>query len=361
MGGGAELLERSVHQLVPNLAFGDAISQQALTLRRILRALGARSEIFAEHVDAQLRGEARPYRQLRDEARDGTVALYHFSIGSEVTDLYRLLPNPRILVYHNITPPEFFRGVNAEVARLCARGREELRALRAHCTLALADSEFNRQELAALGFEHTAVLPILLDPERYRVRPVRRLERPYRDGHVNFLHVGRLVPNKRIEDVLKVFYFYRRRINPDSRLFLVGIDTDMEIYSVALRQMIHDLGLSGVAFAGRVSQRELVTYYRLAHVYLCMSEHEGFCVPLVEAMHFGVPIIAYAAGAVPETLGDAGALVLRKDFAEIAELAAMVCEDPTLREALAARGRARAREFLPEAVTPRLERLLGSV
>src|SRR6266542_3571223 len=110
MAVGAEDLERSVHQLVPNLAFGDAISQQALTLRGILRGLGARSEIFVENIDAQLRGEARPYRQLRDEARDGGVVLYHFSIGSEVTDLYRLLPNPRILVYHNITPPEFFRG-----------------------------------------------------------------------------------------------------------------------------------------------------------------------------------------------------------------------------------------------------------
>jgi len=354
-------LERSLHQLVPNLAFGDAISQQALTLRRMLREQGIRSEIFAEHVDGRLDGEARPYRELRAAAGDGTVVLYHFSIGSAVTDLYRLLPDPRILVYHNITPPEFFRGVNAEVAALCASGRQELGALRAHCTLALADSEFNRKELAALGFERSAVLPIVLDPERYDVRPVRRLERPYRDGHVNFLHVGRLVPNKRIEDVLKVFYFYRRRINPESRLFLVGIDTDMEIYSVALRQMIHDLGLSGVAFTGRVTQRELVTYYRLAHVYLCMSEHEGFCVPLVEAMHFGIPVIAYAAGAVPETLGDAGALVERKDFPELAELAALICEDAGLRDAMAAKGRERARAFLPDAIAPQLAQVLGSL
>jgi glycosyltransferase involved in cell wall biosynthesis len=284
--------------------------------------------------------------------------MFHFSIGSEVADLFRLLPNRRVLVYHNITPPEFFRGVNPQVAALCARGREELRALRSHSRLALADSEFNRRELEALGFENTAMLPIVLDPDRYAMRPVPSLERPYRDGHVNFLHVGRLVPNKRIEDVLKVFYFYRRRINPDSRLFLVGIDTDMEIYAVALRQMIHDLGISGVAFAGRVSQAELVTYYRLAHVYLCMSEHEGFCAPLVEAMHLGVPVIAYAAAAVPETLGDAGALVLRKDFPEIAELAAMVCEDDTLRAEMVAAGRDRARRFFPEVIAPRLRELV---
>jgi len=352
---------RTLHQLVPNLAFGDAISQQALTLRRMLREAGLVSEIFAEHVDVRLSGEARPHREMRGNAGDDVAVLYHFSIGSALTDLYRLLSGPRALVYHNITPPEFFRGVNPQVAALCARGREELAALRAHSTLALADSEFNRRELVELGFERTAVFPIVLDPERLRLPPVSRLERPYRDGHVNFLHVGRLVPNKRIEDVLKVFYFYRRRINPDSRLFLVGIETDMEIYAVALRQLIHDLGLSGVAFPGRVTQRELVTYYRLAHVYLCMSEHEGFCAPLVEAMHFGVPVIAYAAGAVPETLGDAGALVLRKDFAEIAELAGLICEDPALREEMAAAGRARAAAFLPETIAPRVRELIGAL
>jgi glycosyltransferase involved in cell wall biosynthesis len=350
-----------VHQLVPNLAFGDAISQQALTLRRMLRHMGLGSEIFAEHVDAQLVGEARPVRELRAQANGDTAVVYHFSIGSEVTDVYRLLPNPRVLVYHNITPPEFFHGVNAQVAMLCARGRDELAALRAHATLALADSEFNRGELEALGFERSAVFPIVLDPDRYAMRPVPRLERPYRDGHVNVLHVGRLVPNKRIEDVLKVFYFYRRRINPDSRLFLVGIDTDMEIYAVALRQLIHDLGLSGIALAGRATQRELVTYYRLAHVYLCMSEHEGFCAPLVEAMHFGVPVVAYSAGAVPETLGGAGALVLRKDFPEIAELAGLVCEPGRVRESLIAAGRERARAFLPESLRPRLQQIVDSI
>ena len=350
-------MDRALHQLVPNLAFGDAISQQAMTLRRMFRAMGIRSEIYSENVDVQLGGEARPVRRLRDEVGDAVV-MFHFSIGSEVADLFRLLPNRRALVYHNITPPEFFRGVNPQVAALCARGREELRALRSHCQVALADSEFNRRELAELGFDRTAVLPILLDPDRYAMAPVAALENPYRDGHVNFLHVGRLVPNKRIEDILKVFYFYRRRINPDSRLFLVGIDTDMEIYAVGLRQMIHDLGISGVAFPGRVSQRELVSYYRLAHVYLCMSEHEGFCAPLVEAMYLGVPVIAYASSAVPETLGDAGALVLRKNFPEIAELAALICEDTSLRATMVAAGRERAAQFLPERVQPRLTELV---
>jgi glycosyltransferase involved in cell wall biosynthesis len=348
----------SVHQLVPNLAFGDAISQQALALRRLLRSLGARSEIYAQHVDSRLQGEARPYGRLREEEGTDAVVLFHFSIGSEVTDYYRLLPNPRVLVYHNITPPEFFRGVNERVARLCARGREELAGLRPTCQLALADSEYNRRELEALGFERTEVLPIVLDPDRFAVRPVRRLERAYRDGHVNFLHVGRLVPNKRIEDVIKVFWFYRRRVNPDSRLFLVGIDTDTEVYSFGLRSLVEELELPGVAFVGRATERELATYYRLAHVYLCMSEHEGFCAPLVEAMHFGVPVIAYASTAVSETAGGAAVLVGEKRFPEIAELAALLCEDEPLRARIVAAGRERARAFLPQAVLPKLRVLL---
>ena len=352
-------MSASVHQLVPNLAFGDAISQQALTLRRMLRALGCRSEIYAQHVDARLRGEARPFARLRAEQGDRAHVLYHFSIASEVTDTYRLLPNPRTLLYHNITPPGFFRGVNEKVAALCARGRHELAGLAATCELALADSEFNRGELEALGYPKTAVLPIVLDPERFDDRPVARLQ-GYRDGHVNFLHVGRLVPNKRIEDVIRTFWFYRRKINPDSRLFLVGIDTDMEIYSFALRSLVERLAVPGVAFVGRVDRRELATYYRLAHVYLCMSEHEGFCAPLVEAMHFGVPVIAYAATAVPETVDDAGVLVSEKRFAEVAELVALLGEDGRLRDRLVAAGRERARAFRPEAFEGRVRELLGA-
>ncbi len=353
-------MARAIHQLVPNLAFGDAISQQAMTLRKMLRGLGYASEIYAEHVDTRLAGEARRYSRLRDEVKTDVPVLFHFSIASAVTDVFRLLESPRVLFYHNITPAEFFRGVNESVARLCAEGRRELMSLRPHCRIAVGDSEFNRAELEALGFERTAVLPIVLDPARYDQPSDRRLL-GYRDGHVNLLHVGRLVPNKKIEDVIKTFYFYRRRIDPGSRLLLVGIDTDTELYKLALRQLVHELGLQGVDFVGRATQSELVTYYRIADAYLCMSEHEGFCVPLVEAMHLGVPVIAYSSSAVPETLGEAGALVLEKNFAEIAELVALFRDDATLREGLVEAGKRRARDFLPEAVLPRLREIVESL
>jgi L-malate glycosyltransferase len=351
---------RAVHQLVPNLAVGDAISQQVITLRAMLRRLGFASEIFAQHVHSTLTHEARPAKEIRSIDPEA-VLVYHFSIGSEVTDLYRLLPNRRVLVYHNITPHEFFRGVNEKVAALCARGREELAALRPTAAMALADSEFNRRELVELGYMKTAVLPIVLDPARFAHEPVAKLERPYRDGHVNFLHVGRIVPNKKLEDVLKVFWFYRRKINPDSRLFLVGIDTDTEIYSFALRELVDELALPGVVFAGGVTPRELVSYYRLAHVYLCMSEHEGFCAPLVEAMHFGVPVVAYSAGAVPETVAGGAIVVREKRFAEIAEIVNMLLEDDAFRALLVERGKQRAASFTADALLPRLRELLPEI
>jgi L-malate glycosyltransferase len=343
-------LKRALHQLVPNLAFGDAISQQALTLRALLRSAGFSSEIYAQHVDGRLRGEALPFARLLD-AGDAAV-LFHFSIGSAVTDVFRRFRGPRALAYHNVTPAEFFHGVNERVARDCRAGREELGRLHSVATTAVADSEFNAAELRALGYGEVAVLPIVLDPARYDVRPVRRLERPYRDGHANFLHVGRLVPNKRLEDTIKIFHFFRRHHDAEARLFLVGIDVDTEVYSFALRDLARELGVGGVVFTGGVSQRELVTYYRLADVYLCMSEHEGFCVPLVEAMHFGVPIVAYAATAVPETLDGAGLCVSEKRHAAIAELLALLREDGDVRARLVAAGRERARAFLPDAVRP---------
>ena len=347
--------------MVPNLAFGDAISQQAVTIRGLLRSLGLASEIYSQNIDVRLQGQARPYKRFREEQGDEARVLFHFSIGSEVADAYRLLPNPRTLVYHNITPPHFFRGVNEAVARLCSRGRKELADLRASSDSALADSELNASEIRELGYDPVEVFPIVLDPARFDRRPERWLERAYRDGHVNLLHVGRLVPNKRLEDLLKVFYFFRRKIQPDSRLLLVGIDTDMEVYSFALRQMIEDLGIPGVAFLGRATRRELTTCYRLAHAYLCMSEHEGFCAPLVEAMHFGVPVVARASSAIPETVGDAAALVTDASFPEVAETVAMACEEGKFREGLVARGRERARAFLPEAVLPRLSELVETV
>jgi glycosyltransferase involved in cell wall biosynthesis len=349
-----------VHQLVPNFDVGDAIGNHILALRRLLRGWGRPSDVYAQYVHERLTAEARFFTRYREVSSPDTVCLFHFSIGSEVTSFYAGLPDRKVLVYHNITPAEYWVGINARVADRCRRGRQELKRLAAVTDLALGVSEFNRQELEAAGFRRTGVLPILLDWSAYEHAPVRALVEAYRESPC-LLYVGRIAPNKRIDDLIKTFYFYRR-LDPASRLVIVGSSVDTEGYLAACQKLAAELGvLDGVVFAGGVSQAELCTYYRVASVYLSMSEHEGFCVPLLEAMHFGVPIVAYAAAGVPGTLGGAGLAVNRKDFPLLAELIHRVVVEPALRDGLVAGQRARLRAFDREAIGAQLRAHLASV
>jgi glycosyltransferase involved in cell wall biosynthesis len=248
-------------------------------------------------------------------------------------------------------------GLNARVADRCRQGRAELGRLAGVTDLALGVSEFNRRELEAAGFRRTGVLPILVDWRLYEAPPVRALEGRYGRG-TNLLTVGRIAPNKRLEDVIKTFYFYRR-LDPGSRLLLVGSAVDTEGYLVGLRKLALDLGLAdAVVFTGGVSQAELCTYYRLASAYLCLSEHEGFCVPLLEAMHFDRPVVAHASTGIPYTMGSAGLLLAERDFPTIAEVIHEVVREPALRDAVVAGQRERLKAFDAETIGAQLRRHL---
>jgi len=173
-------------------------------------------------------------------------------------------------------------------------------------------SEFNRRDLVALGCPRTTVLPLALDlraPEKPRSPVVRRL---YDDGRRNVLVVGRLAPNKKIEDAVAAFAAYQKLFDPGSRLLLVGSDRGLEGYGRGLRERVRRLRLERVVFLGHVDDDDLRALYAVADVLLSLSEHEGFCAPLLEAMQFGVPVVAYDAGAVRETLGGAGVLLREK-------------------------------------------------
>jgi glycosyltransferase involved in cell wall biosynthesis len=351
---------RPVHQLVPNFGLGDAIGNDVRALRKLLRSWGHPSDVYAQYIHPELARETRFYTRYRQVSSAEGVLLFHFSIGSEVTSFFAGLPDRKVLVYHNITPPEYFVGVNARVADRCRRGRWELARLAAVTDLALGVSEFNRQELEALGFRRTGVLPILVDWSTYDCEPAR----PIRDAHggeTDLLFVGRVAPNKRVEDLIKTYYFYRR-LDPRSRLLVVGSAVDTEGYLLGCQKLAAELGvLDGVVFAGVVSQAELVTYYQGASVYLSLSEHEGFCVPLLEAMHFDVPVVAYGAAGVPGTLGGAGLLVADKDFPVLAELIHRVVADPALRAAVVAGQRERLRAFDAATIGAQLRRHLAEV
>jgi glycosyltransferase involved in cell wall biosynthesis len=344
------------HQFIVGAMPGDAITAQAFLLREWLREAGFRSTIFAENVDSDLNRQVRSYLRYQP-SRSGEIVLLHHSMGSTVVDHLLSLNVRFLLLYHNVTPSAFFSDADPALVGQLERGRKQLTLLRERTLLALADSAYNERELRSLGYDETAVLPIVLDESRYRMKSNPDLLARYRDGGRNLLFVGRLVPNKRQEDLIKLLYYYRR-IDPDARLFLVGASW-IDAYTDWLKELAEGLGLREVViFTDYVSQRDLVTYYHLADLYVSMSEHEGFGKPLIESMYLDVPVLAYSAAAVPGTLGSAGILVLRKDYEALAELVHIVMTDDTLRERVLTQQRKRVRDFLEPQVRQRWDKLL---
>lgn len=330
-----------VHQLVHTLSYGDAISGEVLALQRCFRAAGRESEIFALNVHPKYKGLAREASSLPLDAA-GEVIL-HYSLGSSLNDLYaRLTRAARAMIYHNLTPARWFEGVNPRIVRDIEQGVAELPALCRITDRLIADSAFNAGELRALGFD-AAVLELPIDHTKWGIPRNEGIYSVVKgEPGLHMLHVGRLAPNKCIEDIIRTFWFVHRFVEPQSRLWLVGIDIDTELYSFALKRMVHELELeTAVNFVGGMLDDEVKALYEAATVYVCMSEHEGFCLPLIEAMNFGLPVVAFASSAVPDTLGGAGVLVREKRHAEIAEVIGEIYRNSELRAKLAALGRER--------------------
>lgn len=358
MGGSRFGMGAVIHQLLASAAPEDAVFGCARQYREWLRARGIRSDIYAEGIDPALAaGEVLPHRRLSREEGMADALVFHYATGADVTAFARQSKIPLVLAYHNITPSAYFRSVHRRLYTSTAQGREDLPSL-AHATLSLAFSEYSRKELEGVGFRNVHVLPLALDEDRYAVPPDEGIVERFSDGWVNLLFVGRIAPNKKHEDLIRAFHYYRR-INPNSRLLLVGSWRMCESYKVWLEQYCQWLGLSDVHFCGHVSRAQLVAYYRVGNVFVCMSEHEGFCVPLVEAMHFGVPIIAYGATAVPDTLGTAGVLLKEKDYPTIAEMVNLMVTDAAVRGRVVAHQRERLEAFRPGIVQDRLLALLS--
>ena len=323
---------RAVHQVLATLGYGDAIGHEVLGIQRVLRAAGYDAEIFVETADPRLEDLTCDYRDLLDASHPDNLLIHHFSIGSRASRVAFALPDRMALVYHNITPPEYFVGVHKQLVELCWKGRRELGAYVTRCDIALGDSEYNRQELEALGFPETAVLPVVPDFSHLSAPPDWRVASQFDDEWTNLLFVGRMIPNKRIENVIRIFHAYRTRINPRSRLLLVGSHGGFERYLAMLHGLIGSLGTPDVHFTGHVSNEELAAYYRVADLFLCASEHEGFCVPLVEAFHMQVPVVAYAATAVPATMDGGGVLYEDRDPLHVARIVDAVLSDGALHD-----------------------------
>jgi glycosyltransferase involved in cell wall biosynthesis len=349
-----------VNQWVPAAHRGDAIGDSARRVRQMLRDAGHDSDIFALTIDDVLSGDVRPFSD--PASRTGDVTIFHFALPSAMTAAFASLQGARILQYHNITPAAFFAPYDPQLFRLAALGRQELASLAKRVDLALGDSEFNRQELEDLGFARTGVFPIAVDTGRITNAPRKpALEKILGDGLINILFVGRIVPNKRIEDHIRLAEHYKRYIDSYYRFVFVGRYDGLPRYYNAVRAMILQYRMlpDRFLFPGAVTDDELAAYYRWADVYVSLSEHEGFCVPLVEAMAADVPVLAYAAGAVPETLGGAGITFAPKDLEFAAEMVGALVDDRSVRTEIIRGQRRRLADFALPRVETRLRDVLA--
>ena len=346
---------QAIHQLVAGFSNGDAISNEARVLRALFRSWGRASEIFsdARHILPELRGNARDVRAASAGIAADDVVLLHLSIGSPVNELFPRLPGHKVILYHNITPPDFFRGLNREIGGLLCRGLEQARALAGAGEITLAVSRFNAGELEAMGHRNVHVMPLMLDRAQWDGPADRGILHHFRDGAKNILFVGRCAPNKRIEELLFAFHFFQKYVRPDSRLIHVGSWAGLERYHALLTAKVAELRLKNVVFAGSVRPDQLRAYYQAADVFLCMSEHEGFCIPLIEAMAHGVPVMAFAAAAVTDTMDGAGISFREKKFDAIAEMLGKLCDDTALRQSVIANQRDRVERYFAQDIPRR--------
>jgi len=347
-----------IHQFLSTFAGRDAIGAHTLRLRRLLREAGFRSDIYAVDTHDDVRTEAldaAAFTRRTGETSDPWI-LYHFSIGHPLFDRVRGLDAQLALDYHNVTDAKYFWRWEPRAATTMLEGRRQLAVAAPAVRFGVADSEFNKRELDALGCPRTAVAPILFDFREYDAAPDAGLlaarRRARAAGGLDWLAVGRIAPNKCVHDVVLAFATYRKIHDPRARLTLVG-GQSAGLYWRALHTLVAELDIAdAVTFTDVVTRAELFACYRTADVLLCLSEHEGFNMPVVEAMHFDVPVVAYAAAAVPDTVADAGLLLTDKDPLVVATAVERLRSDPSLRQGLVEAGRKRAEHFSIERTGP---------
>lgn len=334
-------------QLVSSLNYGDAVGNEVVAFKRTLQEQGYNTEIYANHIHKKIApGTAQFYRDM-PELKETDLVIYHFASECDISKDLKKFPCKVILRYHNVTPPEFFRGYDANAEKATANGLRQVKEMRPYIDFCLPVSKFNMDDLKAMGYTcPMEVLPILIRFDDYAQEPDQSVIDKYTpDGRTNLLFVGRMAPNKKVEDVVSAFAAYKENYDKTARLFLVGSFQKEDKYYQQLQKHIKKLGVEDVIFPGHISFAAILSYYRIADVFLCMSEHEGFCVPLVEAMYFDVPVVAYDKCAVPDTLGHSGVVVSEKNYDQIAQIVHKIVSDEDVKERMIGRQNTRLKDF----------------
>ncbi|MDQ6705644.1 MAG: glycosyltransferase [Acidobacteriota bacterium] len=339
-----------VDQFHPEIREGDAVGNEVVALSNMLTARGAQSDIFCDVADPALASKVRPWRAYAGGPAD--VLLVHYSHASRLYGQVFACRARRVMRYHNVTPAHHLAGLREGLAEGSDQARAELPLYANSAAVALADSTFNARELEEAGFRKVIVFPYVLNESLYGDAGGSR------DECTTIISVGRIFPQKHIEDCILIFDYFRRFVEAKSKLILIGSWEGAEAYLGRLKRLVARLNVPNVIFTGRVTQAALMACYKTADVLLSMSGHEGFCVPLVEGMRLNIPVIAFDAGAVAETMGGAGVLFREKRWPEIAEAIGILLSDPDWREDLIGGQRERARFFSGAEAGRRLDEVL---
>ncbi len=341
-------------QVMPTVSFGDAVSNDARAIRKVISEMGYKTGIYAENVDSRVSDPFVHKISKLPKLKKDDVIIFNHSTGTDLCYKLPMICGRKMMIYHNITPPRFFDMYSLRSKELTEYGYKGTKFLSDKIEYVMPVSEYNASDLRKMGYECPMyVRPILIPFEDYEKEPDNDVLKKYSDGYTNIVFVGRVAPNKKHEDIIRAFAYYKTRINPRSRLILVGSDTGMEKYGDRLKKYADALGLDDVVFTGHISFKAILAYYRTADVFLCMSEHEGFCVPLVESMYFGVPIIAYNSSAIADTLGGSGILINDKDPVLVSMLIDRLVNDDVLRKHVIEKQNERLKDFSYDIVKER--------
>lgn len=336
-------------QVTPVLLYGDGVGNDIVAMDRVLKSHGYDTQIYVGGlIDKRLQHLGKDISEM-PKLKKNDIMIFHMAIASELNQVVKKLECIKVMVYHNVTPASFFEPYSPAAVYACKEGMRETEELAKVMDYCIAVSAYNASDLRKMGYTcPISVLPILIPFEDYKQEVDPVIYEKYRDGVTNIVFTGRIAPNKKQEDVIAAFYYYKKYFNPKSRLILVGNYSDTDTYYRKLISYVEELELTDVVFTGHIGFKGILACYKAADVFVCMSEHEGFCIPLVEAMCFEKPIIAYAAAAVPETMGPGTMVIKDKNPLEVAGLINYLMEKPQLREQLVTNQNERLADFAAE-------------
>ena len=324
-----------IFQLIDVLDYGDGVSNDIIHIHELLDELGVENYIYSKHCNENVINYKNDIGSLSASPDD--VIIYHFSGKSFIMDFVKTLQCKKILRYHNVTPPDFFKDINKNIYEACMAGLTQLKENLYYFDYFLADSEFNKTDLISYGVkeEKISVYPIAMNLERLKKEAFTKEIKDNLMGQVSFLFVGRIAPNKKIEDIIDVFEEYYKTFDSTAKLFLVGNNKQSLDYFNSLENKITSLiSKNNIIFTGKIADEDVYTFYKFSSAFICMSEHEGFCIPILEAQYFGLPVIAYNSSAVPFTMGEAGILLYKKDSKLAAKLLYEIVENKPLKNSI---------------------------